>query len=75
MATMDIARLQEIVDNAAVNEQLLSQIRKNVTKVSSLLEELNEMLQPGYAPTAKERKPRAEGARKPGRPRKAETAE
>ncbi|MBO3271020.1 MULTISPECIES: hypothetical protein [Hymenobacter] len=75
MATMDIARLQEIVDNAATNEQLLNQIRKNVTKVNSLLEELNEMLQPGYTPTAKERKPRAEGARKPGRPRKAETAE
>lgn len=75
MATMDIARLQEIVDNAAANEQLLSQIRKNVTKVTSLLEELNEMLQPGYVPTPKERKPRAEGARKPGRPRKTETAE
>jgi len=75
MATMDIARLQEIVDSAATNEQLLSQIRKNVTKVNSLLEELNEMLQPGYAPTQKERKPRAEGARKPGRPRKVENAE
>jgi len=69
---MDIARLQEIVDSASANEQLIAQVRKNVAKVNSLMEEINEMLQPGYTPTPKERKPRASGARKPGRPRKTE---
>lgn len=69
---MDIARLQEIVDSATANEQLINQIRKNVAKVNSLMEEINEMLQPGYTPAPKERKPRAAGARKPGRPRKSE---
>ena len=73
MAQMDIARLQEVVDNASTNEQLLASVRKNVAKVNSLMEEINEMLQPGYTPTPKERKPRASGARKPGRPRKSDT--
>ena len=72
MAQMDIARLQEVVDNASTNEQLIASVRKNVAKVNSLMEEINEMLQPGYAPAVKERKPRASGARKPGRPRKAD---
>ncbi|MBX0290127.1 hypothetical protein K3G63_06735 [Hymenobacter sp. HSC-4F20] len=70
MATPDLNKLQQILQNAETNDAVLTQIRKHVEKVTQALDELNAMLEPGYRPEKKVRAPRAEGAKRPGRPRK-----
>ena len=77
MATPDLSKLQEILASAETNEAILTQVRKNFTQVEVLVGDIQAMLQPGYQPQKKERKasaPRAEGAKRPGRPRKDATA-
>ncbi|MBG8553522.1 MULTISPECIES: hypothetical protein [Hymenobacter] len=77
MATADLNKLQQILANAEENEAVIGQIRKNMTKVADLIAEINTMLEPGYKPAAKERKPRAASTgtgKRPGRPRKSEAA-
>ncbi|UOR05851.1 hypothetical protein MUN82_01835 [Hymenobacter aerilatus] len=70
---MDITKLQELIDSASKNETVLNAARKNVAKIAGLMEELNEILDPSYKPEPKERKPRAEGTKKVGRPKKQAT--
>ena len=75
MAAPDLSKLQQILANAEENEYVISQIRKNMSKVAELIAEVNTMLEPGFKPERKERKPRAVSAtgKRPGRPRKSET--
>ena len=72
MATADLNKLQQILASAEENEAVISQIRKNMQKVNELLAEVNIMLEPGYKPEKKERKPRATNGtgKRPGRPKK-----
>ena len=77
MATADLNKLQQILANAEDNDAVLNQIRKQVSKITSLMEDLNTMLEPGYKIEKKERKPRAANAsgKRPGRPKKVASAE
>ena len=71
MANLDLSKLQELLQNAEANETLLQKVRKNLTQVEVLLGEISEMLEPGYTPAKKERKPKGAGTSKgPGRPKK-----
>jgi len=69
---MDLNKLQSIIENASANEQLIGEMRKAFTKVQVAFDELSAVFQPDYQPAKKERKPRAEGAKRPGRPKKVE---
>jgi hypothetical protein len=76
MAAPDLNKLQQILANAEENEFVIGQIRKNMSKVAELIAEVNTMLEPGFKPERKERKPRAASTgtgKRPGRPRKSET--
>ncbi|GAB3224090.1 hypothetical protein GCM10027346_03840 [Hymenobacter seoulensis] len=77
MATADLNKLQQILANAEENDAVLTQIRKQVVKVTEMITELNAMLEPGYRIEKKERKPRAVSAtgKRPGRPKKNVSAE
>lgn len=77
MATPDLNKLQQILANAEENEAVIGQLRKSITKMNDLLVEINSMLEPGYKPAKKERKPRAANGtgKRPGRPKKNPTAE
>jgi len=78
MATLDLSKLQELLASAETNEAILAQVRKNFTQVEVLVGDIQALLQPGAQPQKKERKasvPRAEGAKRPGRPRKDAPAE
>ncbi len=77
MATADLNKLQQILANAEDNDAVLSQIRKQVSKISSMVEDLNAMLDPEYKIEKKVRKPRAANGtgKGPGRPRKNAVAE
>lgn len=77
MATLDLSKLQEILANAEVNEAIIAQVRKNFTQVTHLVDEISAMLEPGYTVAKKERKPRDPNAtgKRPGRPKKNQTAE
>ena len=77
MATNDLNKLQEILNSAEDNHALLTRIRKQASKINSMMEELNAMLDPSYKIEKKERKPRAANStgKGPGRPRKNATAE
>ena len=72
MATPDLSKLQQILANAEENETVITQVRKNMVKVTDLISEISAMLEPGYKPEKKERKPRATNGtgKRPGRPRK-----
>jgi len=72
MATPDLSKLQQILASAEENETVLNQIRKNMGKVTDLLNEISTMLEPGYTVEKKERKPRAVSStgKRPGRPKK-----
>jgi hypothetical protein len=70
---MNLTKLQHVLANAERTEAHLAAIKRQVSKITPLLEELSAMLQDDYQPAVKERKPRApraEGAKRPGRPRK-----
>jgi hypothetical protein len=69
---MDLGKLQSIIENATANEQVIGEMRKAFGKLQVAFDELTEVFQPGYQPAKKERKPRAEGAKRPGRPKKVE---
>ena len=69
---MDLGKLQSIIENATANEQVIGEMRKAFSKLQVAFDELSEVFQPGYQPAKKERKPRAEGAKRPGRPKKVE---
>ncbi|MBC6989628.1 MULTISPECIES: hypothetical protein [Hymenobacter] len=78
MADVNLNKLQEIITNAENNAQTISLIRKNIEKVNSLMAEVNAMLEPGFKPEQKERKPRAQGSTgtgRRGRPKKSESAQ
>ncbi|WP_139921435.1 hypothetical protein [Hymenobacter sp. DG01] len=78
MATPDLNKLQQILQNAEANEARLQAIKKAYGKVESAMHEFSTLLADDYQPAKKERKPRApraEGAKKPGRPRKVIAAE
>ncbi|SET43436.1 hypothetical protein [Hymenobacter actinosclerus] len=77
MATNDLNKLQEILNSAEDNHALLTRIRKQASKINSMMEELNAMLDPSYKIEKKERKPRAANGtgKGPGRPRKNAAAE
>ncbi|WP_045688162.1 hypothetical protein [Hymenobacter sp. AT01-02] len=73
MASTDFDKLQVIINNAEINDAILQQVRKNMTQVTFLLYEVSTLLESGYKPDKKERKPRVErpeGGKRPGRPRK-----
>jgi|GEM_PF-5111458 len=70
---MDLTKLQAVLANSERNESKLNELKRQISKINALVEELNAMVQEDYQPVTKERKPRApraEGAKKPGRPRK-----
>ena len=70
---MDLNKLQDMIQNATTNEQVISDMRKAFTKLQSAFDELSAVFQADYQPAKKERKPRAEGAKRPGRPKKVDT--
>ncbi|QNE38977.1 hypothetical protein F1C16_05120 [Hymenobacter sp. NBH84] len=72
---IDLQQIQQLVDNAAKNENVLNSVRKNVNKVTVLMDEINAVLDPSYVPEPKAKKTPAEGAKRPGRPKKVATAE
>ncbi|WP_345070192.1 hypothetical protein [Hymenobacter fastidiosus] len=72
-------KFQQLLKSAESNELVLSQVRKSMDKVRTLLDEMNAILDPAYSPERKERKPRAAstgttGARR-GRPKKDQSAD
>jgi hypothetical protein len=70
MATPDLAQLQEILNNAGANEQRIAAIKKAYSRLEVAFNDFGALLADDYQPTPKERKPRQEGAKKPGRPKK-----
>jgi hypothetical protein len=78
MATADLNKLQQLLQGAEDNEMVLNQVRKNMEKLTTLINETNALLDPSYSPERKERKPRAANAGtggRRGRPRKEASAE
>jgi len=75
VANLDLGKLQSILDNASANEQVIAEMKKAFGKLQVAFDELSAVMEPGYQPTKKERKPRAEGAKKPGRPKKSQEAQ
>jgi hypothetical protein len=79
MATADLNKLQQLLQGAEDNEMVLTQVRKNMEKLTALISETNALLDPSYTPERKERKPRAANASgtggRRGRPRKEASAE
>lgn len=73
MATPDLNKLQQILQNAEANEARLQAIKKAYGKVESAMNEFSALLADDYQPAKKERKPRDPNAKKPGRPRKNST--
>lgn len=75
---MDLTKLQSILANAQANEEILAKVRKNMTQITHLLDEIGAMLEPSYQPAKKERKAgnsNVGGGSKRGRPKKNTTAE
>ncbi|WBO86397.1 hypothetical protein [Hymenobacter yonginensis] len=70
MATPDLNKLQQILQNAEANDQRLNAIKKAYSKVEAAMNEFSALLSDDYQPIKKERKPRDPNAKKPGRPRK-----
>ena len=64
MATVDINAIQNILNNAAKNETLVSEIRKAAGRVQNSLNDLNKLLADDYAPEVKETKKRGPKAMK-----------
>jgi len=73
VANTDLNKIQEVLANASSNEQLLGEMKKAYSKLEAAFEEFSKVFQPDYQPVKKERKPRAEGAKRPGRPKKVDT--
>jgi hypothetical protein len=69
---MDLSKIQEAIANASNNEQLIGEMRKAYSKLQAAFDEFSVVFQSDYQPAKKERKPRAEGAKRPGRPKKVE---
>lgn len=74
MASLDISKLQEIINSASDNDARIKEARKAVSKVQAAFDELAQVLAEDYQPVKKERKPRAEGTGtgtgRRGRPKK-----
>lgn len=79
MAVADLNKIQQLLQGAEDNEMVLTQVRKNMEKLTALISETNALLDPSYTPARKERKPRAASAAgtgsRRGRPRKDAAAE
>jgi hypothetical protein len=79
MAELNLQHLQKVLTDATRNENLVREIRRAHGKVQTALNELAELLDPGYEPTERKKPGRktapaegAEGGRRrgPGRPPK-----
>lgn len=74
MASLDISKLQEIINSASDNDARIKEARKAVSKVQAAFDELAQVLAEDYQPAKKERKARTEGAStgtgRRGRPKK-----
>jgi hypothetical protein len=64
MATVDINAIQNILNNAAKNETLVSEIRKAAGRVQKSLDDLNKLLADGYTPEVSAAKKRGTKAPK-----------